>query len=119
VTTVAGFWDQAYDRQVETIADIQRAVPTMKPGSALLLDGECPYIGPGTVFVFGDPITPSCPLGCPWTAAPSVSWIRVTSSMPRAGDDLLRYEVEPNTTGQSRTGEIRVDRLVLTVRQGG
>jgi hypothetical protein len=75
--------------------------------------------GRGTVFVFGDPVSPSCALGCPWTAVASVSWMRITSSMPRAGDDLVVYEVEPNSTGQSRVGEIRIDRMVLTVRQAG
>jgi hypothetical protein len=50
VTTVGGFWDQAYVRERAIVADLQRSVPTLAPGSALLLDGECPYIGPAVVF---------------------------------------------------------------------
>jgi hypothetical protein len=69
--------------------------------------------------VFGDPISVSCAIGCPWTAQSRASWIRVTSSMPRAGDDGLFYEVDPNTTGQDRVGQIQIERVVLTVRQAG
>jgi hypothetical protein len=50
ITTVGGFWDRAYDRERAIIADLQRSVPTLAPNSALLLDGECPYLGPAVVF---------------------------------------------------------------------
>jgi hypothetical protein len=39
--------------------------------------------------------------------------------MPRAGDDLLTYEIESNATGQERVGQIQIERLTLTVRQRG
>jgi len=68
---------------------------------------------------FGDPVSTSCPIGCPWTAQSHASWIRVTSTMPRAGDDGFFYEVDPNTTGQDRIGRIQIERVILTIRQGG
>jgi hypothetical protein len=37
-------------RERGIIADMARAVPQMASGSTLLLDGECPYIGPAVVF---------------------------------------------------------------------
>jgi hypothetical protein len=50
MTTVGGFWDRAYDRERIILADLQRAAPVMAPNSTLLLDGECPYLGPAVVF---------------------------------------------------------------------
>jgi hypothetical protein len=45
------------------------------------------------------------------------SWIRVVSSMPRAGDDLMNFVIDPNTTGVERVGIIRIGPLTLTIRQ--
>jgi BACON domain-containing protein/all-beta uncharacterized protein len=106
--------------------------PTPTAGQNVWITQEgCRYaVGPSTqdvtvgggrfmTTVFGDPISVSCAIGCPWTAQSRASWIRVTSSMPRAGDDGLFYEVDPNTTGQDRVGQIQIERVVLTVRQAG
>jgi hypothetical protein len=73
--------------------------------------------GQGSVFVFGDPISWSCPIGCPWAAVSNVPWIRVISSMPRAGDDLVTYQVEANPTSEARVGQIRVEHMTLTITQ--
>ena len=75
--------------------------------------------GRSSVTVYGDPVSQTCSIGCPWTATSEAPWIRVLSSMPRAGDDLLMYEVDANPTGVDRVGTIRVDRMTLTVRQRG
>jgi hypothetical protein len=50
-------------------------------------------------------------------AASQAGWIRIVSSMPRAGDDLMNFVVDPNTTGVERVGIIRIGPLTLTIRQ--
>ena len=55
--------------------------------------------------------------GCPWTAQSLVSWIEIVSSMPKFGDDVLFFRVEPNPTSAARVGQIKIEHLVLTVRQ--
>ena len=50
LTTIATFWEEAYRQETAILADVQRAVPPSAPGSTLLLDGECPYVGPAVVF---------------------------------------------------------------------
>jgi hypothetical protein len=37
--------------------------------------------------------------------------------MPKFGDDVLFFRVEPNPTSAARVGQIRIEHLVLTVRQ--
>jgi hypothetical protein len=75
--------------------------------------------GTGTVYVYGTPISTSCNLGCPWTATSQVPWIRVTSAMPRAGDDRFTYQVDPNPDTSERVGQILVERRIITIRQAG
>ncbi len=75
--------------------------------------------GTSNVLVLGDPVSVNCMIGCPWTAVPDVSWIHVTSSMPRAGDDPFFYQVDANPTGQVRTGHIRIETAQVTVIQAG
>ena len=48
--TIASFWVAAYRQQQEIVADIRQQFPTLPAGSTLILDGFCPYIGPGIVF---------------------------------------------------------------------
>ncbi|HEY9653497.1 MAG TPA: hypothetical protein V6C95_22745 [Coleofasciculaceae cyanobacterium] len=48
--TIALFWIDAYHKQQEIIADVRQAFPTFPAGSTLILDGICPYMGPGIVF---------------------------------------------------------------------
>jgi hypothetical protein len=48
--TIASFWTSAYGQQLEILADIRQHVLTLPAGTTLLLDGVCPYNGPGIVF---------------------------------------------------------------------
>ena len=75
--------------------------------------------GNAMITVLASPGSVDCNVGCPWTAESLVSWIHVTSSMPKAGDDGLFFRVDVNTTGQPRTGEIRVLHMALTINQAG
>ena len=74
----------------------------------------------GGVFrasVFGDPVSTSCPIGCPWQATASAAWIHLSGNGSGAGDDQLTYTVDPNTTGVLRTATITVSGRTLTVNQ--
>jgi hypothetical protein len=68
-------------------------------------------------LVMGTPVSNSCKIGCPWVATSSASWIRITSGSPGAGDDYFFYTVDPNLTGQTRTGTIQVRKYVLVITQ--
>jgi len=48
--TLASFWISAYQEQTEVLADIMQHFPSMPHGTTLVLDGVCPYKGPGVVF---------------------------------------------------------------------
>jgi hypothetical protein len=48
--TVAGFWVSAARQQDDLIAVMQTQVPSLPPGSTMLLDGLCPYHGPAPIF---------------------------------------------------------------------
>lgn len=74
--------------------------------------------GNGMVTVVTQPLSSSCATGCPWTASSNASWIRVTSSMPRAGDDVFAYQVDANT-GPARVGTITIAGRTHTVSQSG
>jgi hypothetical protein len=50
INTLASFWITAYQRQRAIVADISSHVPTLPSESTLILDGVCPYLGPGIVF---------------------------------------------------------------------
>jgi hypothetical protein len=81
-----------------------------------------PSGGPGTFDVLQESQPNTCggPLqnGCVWTARSTVSWITVTSSMPRTGDDSVKFTVAANGGG-SRVGTITVRDKVVTITQGG
>jgi hypothetical protein len=74
--------------------------------------------GTRMVTVVTQALSASCSIGCPWTATSSVAWIRITSSMPRAGDDRFSYEVDANA-GSARVGTITVAGRTQTVNQAG
>lgn len=48
--TLAAFWAKAHTRQTEVIGSLRNGFPTLPQGSAVIVDGACPYIGPGIVF---------------------------------------------------------------------
>lgn len=70
------------------------------------------------INVLTQPISPSCSLGCPWSAEPSASWIRIASGSPGSGDDRFRFEVGPNT-GAARSATIRVGGQTVMITQAG
>lgn len=49
-TTIASFWAEAYEQEQRVLAAIYDHFPTLPPGSTVLLDGICPYVGPAVVF---------------------------------------------------------------------
>ncbi len=71
------------------------------------------------VYVVTQPVTVNCNLGCPWTAEPAASWIRIASGSPGSGDDRFRVEVGANNSGVARSGTIRVGGQTITVSQAG
>ncbi|HET7697546.1 MAG TPA: BACON domain-containing carbohydrate-binding protein [Vicinamibacterales bacterium] len=56
---------------------------------------------------------------CVWTARSEVSWITITSSMPRSGDNPVAFSVAPNDGPSARTGRIVVRDKVVTITQAG
>jgi hypothetical protein len=53
---------------------------------------------------------------CVWSANSSVSWITITSDMPRTGDNPVAFTVSANT-GAARSGRITVRDRVVTITQ--
>jgi hypothetical protein len=47
---IADFWIEAYEREQEVLVAVQSEFAELPPGAALIVDGVCPYVGPGTVF---------------------------------------------------------------------
>ena len=79
--------------------------------------------GPGTFNVIQQSIPNTCGGAtqdrCVWTALANVSWITITSSMPRSGDNPVSFTVAANTSVTSRVGKITVRDKVVTVTQAG
>ena len=71
------------------------------------------------VFQASDPASCGGPLqnACVWSAVSSVTWITITSSMPRVGDNSVSFTAAANATGAARTGTIKVRDKVVTVTQ--
>lgn len=76
--------------------------------------------GTFTVYQQAEPNTCGGALqnACLWTAQSDVSWITVTTSMPRRGDDEVSFSVAPNS-GPARTGTIIVRDKVVRITQAG
>jgi len=72
-----------------------------------------------TVFQESQPNSCGGPLQdqCVWTARSNVSWITVTGSMPRQGDNPVSFKVSANTGTTSRNGKITVKDKVVAVTQ--
>jgi hypothetical protein len=77
--------------------------------------------GTGTVDVFQQTQPNECggPLqnACLWTASADQAWITVTTSMPRSGDDTVRFVVSANPTSSLRTGTITVRDKAVRITQ--
>jgi hypothetical protein len=56
---------------------------------------------------------------CVWTARSDVSWISVTTSMPRSGDNPVTFLVANNEGTAARTGTITVRDQVVIITQAG
>ncbi len=54
---------------------------------------------------------------CIWTAVSNVSWITITSSMPRAGDNPVAFVVAPNNEAAVRVGTIIVRDKAVAITQ--
>jgi hypothetical protein len=79
--------------------------------------------GAGTFDVIQQSLPNTCggPLqnACIWTATADASWIKITTSMPSAGDNPVNFTVEQNSTGAARTGTITVrDKMVIVTQAG-
>jgi hypothetical protein len=48
--TILDFWIQSYSEQEKILSDIHGHFRTLPSNSTLILDGICPYVGPGVVF---------------------------------------------------------------------
>jgi hypothetical protein len=70
------------------------------------------------VYQQSDPLECGGPLqnGCVWTAAADAAWITITTSMPRAGDDRVSFNVSSNADGM-RSARITVRDKIVTVVQ--
>ena len=68
-----------------------------------------------------DPNTCGGPLqnACRWTAEADVPWITITTSMPQAGDNPVRFTVAANPGASPRTGRITVRDKVVQITQSG
>jgi hypothetical protein len=73
------------------------------------------------VIQASDPITCGGPLqnACRWAAEADVPWITITTSMPQAGDNPVRFTVAPNPGTAPRTGRITVRDKVVQITQSG
>jgi hypothetical protein len=55
--------------------------------------------------------------GCFWTAASNVTWITVISGASGTGNGTVVFQVQPNITGQARTGTLTIAGQTFTVSQ--
>jgi Putative binding domain, N-terminal/Viral BACON domain len=79
--------------------------------------------GTGTFNVFqsSDPNSCGGPLQdqCVWSAVADVSWITITSTMPKRGDDTVHFSVAANPGTSARVGTITVRDQTVTITQSG
>lgn len=64
-------------------------------------------------------ITVTASASCTWESDTSNSWITILSGSYGAGSGSVRYVIEANTGGQSRSGAITVGGSIISVTQGG
>jgi hypothetical protein len=50
INTLANYWTKAYNQELVILRDIKENIPEPRSDSTLILDGICPYVGPGIVF---------------------------------------------------------------------
>ena len=78
-------------------------------------------VGTFNVMQQSDPIVCGGPTQdrCVWTARSTVSWISVTTSMPRSGDSPVSFTVAAYSGSGSRAGTVTVRDKVVTITQTG
>jgi hypothetical protein len=54
---------------------------------------------------------------CLWSAQTDAPWLRITTPMPRTGDDRVTFTADPNLSGVTRTGTIVVRTQMVRVTQ--
>jgi hypothetical protein len=113
------------------VVEVRWPAPTLGQNLHIAQAG-CSYAVSRDAFTFGadggsatldviqqsDPIACGGPLqnACLWTATSAVSWITITSTLPRTGDDRLAFSVAPND-GPARSGTLLVQGRTVVVSQ--
>jgi hypothetical protein len=49
-TTLGRFWASSYRVQLAALSELRQQFPTLAPGTTVIVDGICPYLGPAIVF---------------------------------------------------------------------
>lgn len=131
-TDITVAYTENYDAPREGIIQVRWPTPTAGQNLRVAQAG-CLYGVSRTAFSFGvaggsssfDVVQQSVPIECGgalqdrcrWTATSSASWITITSSMPRVGDNPVSFTVTANPTGVARSGTITVRDRVIQVTQ--
>lgn len=50
INTLATFWVSAYSKSDWVLSEIKQQFPVIPSNSTIIIDGVCPYVGPGVVF---------------------------------------------------------------------
>lgn len=130
--TISITYTDNYDAPREGIVEVRWPTPTAGQNVRVAQAG-CRYAVSQSAFSFTaaggtgtfDVIQQSDPTECGgatqdrcvWTAQSQVSWITITSSMPRSGDNPVAFSVAATDT--PRTGTIVVRDKVVTITQAG
>jgi hypothetical protein len=54
---------------------------------------------------------------CSWSATSNATWISVTSGASGTGNGTVVFQVQPNITGQTRTGSLSIAGQTFIVNQ--
>jgi hypothetical protein len=126
--------DANYDARRSAILQVRW--PTVTAGQNVVVDqAGCSYAVSTSSLTFtsaggtarfdvlqqSDPYKCGGPLqnGCVWSAVSDASWITITTSMPRTGDDAVQFTVAANPASTPRTGTITVRSRTVTITQAG
>ena len=130
--TIAFRWSENYDRPRDAAVLVRWNTPTA--GQNVSVDqAGCLYgvsqasfsVPAGGATASFDVLQQSDPINCGgptqdrcvWTARSNVSWISISGSMPRTGDQRVTFTVAANTGGSARTGRISVRDRVVAITQ--
>jgi hypothetical protein len=115
--TIASYWVAAYKKQQAILHDTRAQFPTLPKGSTLILDGFCPYVGPGIVFEMNWDVTGA--LGVMYRDGSLRGdvvkpWLQVTqggisldgNSIAYPYDSLFVYNVRRNTGYRLKNADV-------------